>query len=243
MKKKQLAKLKQQFRPSFDQARHQLFREMEKQALALYDLPVKVGIKLDNKSEMAIEFLGETTRDQIISVPLDENFNVVVKRIQQSENGLLERFSQKLVEEFANYWNATLRSDITKKEEAAGVVVEETKEVTEEATAPIVEETAVIEEPAVEEPVVETAPVETAEGSLLDAFKEAISNFPKFAVVQGEDAVTVIEKTAKEDRLLATISTVEANQVTIEPALERKYKLKLEVIPVIEDFASKMPLA
>ena len=59
MKKKQLAKLKQQFRPSFDQARHQLFREMEKQALALYDLPVKVGIKLDNKSEMAIEFLGE----------------------------------------------------------------------------------------------------------------------------------------------------------------------------------------
>ena len=216
---------------------------MEKQALALYDLPVKVGIKLDNKSEMAIEFLGETTRDQIISVPLDENFNVVVKRIQQSENGLLERFSQKLVEEFANYWNATLRSDITKKEEAAGVVVEETKEVTEEATAPNDEETAVVEEPAVEEPVVETAPVETAEGSLLDAFKEAISNFPKFAVVQGEDAVTVIEKTAKEDRLLATISTVEANQVTIEPALERKYKLKLEVIPVIEDFASKMPLA
>ena len=167
----------------------------------------------------------------------------MVKRIQHSENGLLERFSQKLVEEFANYWNATLRSDITKKEEGAGVVVEETKEVTEEATAPIVEETAVIEEPAVEEPVVETAPVETAEGSLLDAFKESISNFPKFAVVQGEDAVTVIEKTAKEDRLLATISTVEANQVTIEPALERKYKLKLEVIPVIEDFASKMPLA
>ena len=239
MKKKQLAKLKQQFRPSFDQARHQLFREMEKQALALYDLPVKVGIKLDNKSEMAIEFLGETTRDQIISVPLDENFNVVVKRIQHSENGLLERFSQKLVEEFANYWNASLRSDVTKNDEAAEVVVEETKEV----TAPVAKETAIVEETTLEEAAVETLSVEASEGSLLESFKEAISNFPKFAVVPGDDVVTVIEKTAKEDRLLATISTVEANQVTIEPALERKYKLKLEVIPVIEDFASKMPLA
>lgn len=239
MKKKQLAKLKQQFRPSFDQARHQLFREMEKQALALYDLPVKVGIKLDNKSEMAIEFLGETTRDQIISVPLDENFNVVVKRIQHSENGLLERFSQKLVEEFANYWNASLRSDVTKNDEAAEVVVEETKEV----TAPVAKETAIVEETTLEEAAVETLSVEASEGSLLESFKEAISNFPKFAVVPGDDVVTVIEKTAKEDRLMATISTDKANQVTIEPALERKYKLKLEVIPVIEDFASKMPLA
>lgn len=240
MKKKQLAKLKKQFRPSFDQARHQLFREMEKQALALYDLPVKVGIKLENKAEMAIEFLGETTRDQIISVPLDENFIVVVKRIQQSENGLLERFSQKLVEEFASYWHASIRPNTANSEVQTTAVA---KEVQDAPQSVVVKEETVTEQP-VEEVVVEETPAATiVEGSVVDTFKEAIAKFPKFDVVQADNVVTVIEKTAKEDRLLATISTTEANQVTIEPALERKYKLKLEVIPVIEDFASKMPLA
>lgn len=240
MKKKQLAKLKKQFRPSFDQARHQLFREMEKQALALYDLPVKVGIKLENKAEMAIEFLGETTRDQIISVPLDENFIVVVKRIQQSENGLLERFSQKLVEEFASYWHASIRPNTANSEVQTETAA---KEVQDAPQSVVVKEETVTEQP-VEEVVIEETPAATiVEGSVVDTFKEAIAKFPKFDVVQADNVVTVIEKTAKEDRLLATISTTEANQVTIEPALERKYKLKLEVIPVIEDFASKMPLA
>lgn len=243
MKKKQLAKLKKQFRPSFDQARHQLFREMEKQALALYDLPVKVGIKLENKAEMAIEFLGETTRDQIISVPLDENFIVVVKRIQQSENGLLERFSQKLVEEFASYWHASVRPNNANSEVQTETAAKEVQDAPQNV---VVKDETVTEQP-VEEVVIEETPTATTttavEASVLDAFKEAIAKFPKFDVVQADNVVTVIEKTAKEDRLLATISTTEANQVTIEPALERKYKLKLEVIPVIEDFASKMPLA
>jgi hypothetical protein len=47
----------------------------------------------------------------------------------------------------------------------------------------------------------------------------------------------VIEKTAKENRLLATISAVKENEFVIESALERKYKLKLDVIPIIEAFA------
>lgn len=239
MKKKQLAKLKKQFRPSFDQARHQLFREMEKQALALYDLPVKVGIKLENKAEMAIEFLGETTRDQIISVPLDENFIVVVKRIQQSENGLLERFSQKLVEEFASYWHASVRPNNANSEVQTETAAKEVQDAPQNV---VVKDETVTEQP-IEEVVIEETPTTAVEASVLDAFKEAIAKFPKFDVVQADNVVTVIEKISKEDRLLATISTTEANQVTIEPALERKYKLKLEVIPVIEDFASKMPLA
>ena len=49
--------------------------------------------------------------------------------------------------------------------------------------------------------------------------------------------IQVIEQAANE-RLLATISTSQVGQFTIESALERKYKLKLEVIPVIEDFAN-----
>lgn len=230
MKKKQLAKLKKQFRPSFNNARALLFREMEKQAMAMYELPVTVGIKLETPNEMSIEFLGETTRDQIISVPLDEHFNLVVKRIQSSEIGLLERFSRKLVNEFANYWGFTDESAV----------------VSENAPTPAPKES-----PATEVEVeVEAAPdVEvpaTATQSSFDkdsafaTFKEAITAFPKFVVIEHSDSVQVVEKTAKEERLLATISTSENNVFTIEPALERKYKLKLEVIPVIEAFAQSI---
>ena len=43
------------------------------------------------------------------------------------------------------------------------------------------------------------------------------------------DEIQVIEQAANE-RLLATISTSQVGQFTIESALERKYKLKLEVV-------------
>lgn len=225
MKKKQLAKLKKQFRPSFNNARALLFREMEKQAMAMYELPVTVGIKLETPNEMSIEFLGETTRDQIISVPLDEHFNLVVKRIQSSETGLLERFSRKLVNEFANYWGFTDESAVTaptsapKESPATDVEIEAAQD---------------IEVPA--------ADTESSfdEDSAFATFKEAITAFPKFEVIEHSDSVQVVEKTAKEERLLATISTSEKNVFTIEPALERKYKLKLEVIPVIEAFAQSI---
>ncbi|MHC5269713.1 hypothetical protein ACYSNO_11075 [Enterococcus sp. LJL98] len=227
MKKKQLAKLKQQFRPSFNQARAQLFREMEKQAMTHYQLPVEVGIHFETPEEMSITFLGETTRDQVIAVPLDENFNLVIKRIQQSEAGLLARFSRKLVDEFASYWGATTQG--TKKEE-----IKEAAPVTlEAATTQTPTEKTLVEnetEGAVEK--------EATTKSAFDEFKTAITAFPKFAVVEETDSLHVVEKTAKEDRLLATISTKEKNQFTIEPALERKYKLKLEVIPVIEAFSA-----
>lgn len=213
MKKKQLAKLKKQFRPSFNNARALLFREMEKQAMAMYELPVTVGIKLETPNEMSIEFLGETTRDQIISVPLDEHFNLVVKRIQSSETGLLEHFSRKLVNEFANYWGFTDESAVVSE------------------NAPT---------PAPKESPATATQSSFDEDSAFATFKEAITAFPKFVVIEHSDSVQVVEKTAKEERLLATISTSENNVFTIEPALERKYKLKLEVIPVIEAFAQSI---
>ena len=46
------------------------------------------------------------------------------------------------------------------------------------------------------------------------------------------------EDTAKEKRLLATISATEVGEFTVEPALARKYKLKLDVIPLIEEYAN-----
>ena len=42
----------------------------------------------------------------------------------------------------------------------------------------------------------------------------------------------------KEKRLLATISATEVGEFTVEPALARKYKLKLDVIPLIEEYAN-----
>ena len=226
MKKKQLAKLKKQFRPSFNNARALLFREMEKQAMAMYELPVTVGIKLETPNEMSIEFLGETTRDQIISVPLDEHFNLVVKRIQSSETGLLERFSRKLVNEFANYWGFTDESAV----------------VSENAPTPAPKESPATEVEAAQDVAVLATATQSSfdEDNAFATFKEAITAFPKFEVIEHSDSVQVVEKTAKEERLLATISTSENNVFTIEPALERKYKLKLEVIPVIEAFAQSI---
>lgn len=213
MKKKQLEKLRKQFRPSFETARKQLFYSMEKQAKSLYDLSIRVYIKPTNQEELAIELLGETSKDQIVSVPLDENFDTVVRRIQSQEKGLLERFSSNLAEEVASYWLTTPTT---------------TEEKTEELT----------EETVVEEVEVSTD-VETTdtEEMTLATFIEQISNFPKFHVVEKEDEVQVYEKAAQE-RLLATVSMKEEATYSTETALERKYKLKLEVIPVIEAFAN-----
>ncbi|MGX7197111.1 hypothetical protein [Enterococcus olivae] len=208
MKKKQLAKLKQQFRPSFETTRRMVFDSMKKQALEKYNLAIHVFIKATNQNEMAIELLGETTRDQVITVPLDEQFDLVIKRIQRQENNLLERFSGNLVEEVASYWLPNTPTQTTETTE----VVEETEEKIEEKT-------------------------EITESRAFDTFKEKIEAFPKFHAVKEEDKVVVFEKTAKEDRLLATISMKEEASFVIESALERKYKLKLEVIPVIEAFA------
>lgn len=209
MKKKQLEKLRKQFRPSFETARKQLFDSMEKQAKSLYDLSIRVYIKPTNQEELAIELLGETSKDQIVSVPLDENFDTVVRRIQSQEKGLLERFSSNLAEEVASYW---LTTPTTSEEKTEETVVEEV-EVTTDVEATDTEE------------------------MTLATFIEQISNFPKFHVVEKEDEVQVYEKAAQE-RLLATVSMKEEATYSTETALERKYKLKLEVIPVIEAFAN-----
>jgi len=104
MKKKQLAKLKQQFRPSYETARQQLFTAIERKTADKFDLPTTVYINPKNQEELLIELLKETPKEQKIAVPLDENFKIVVKRIQRLEAGLLDRFSDNLVDEIAAYW-------------------------------------------------------------------------------------------------------------------------------------------
>lgn len=221
MKKKKLAKLKQQFRPSFKNAQQMLLSEMEKQALILFNMPIKVYIKSNNQQEVALEYLGETTRDAIVTMPIDENFINLVKQIQTLESGLLERSSQNLVKDVATYWLNHSQTTTTKEK----AIVEES----------IAEETPIVESPVEQPEKEEHTPV--AKPTALATFKEQMATFPKFAVIEAKETVQLVEKTAKEERLLATISTVTPNTFTIETALERKYKLKLEVIPLIEAFA------
>ena len=220
MKKKQLAKLKKQFRPSFEAAQKMLFEAMTKKGLEKYNLPLNIFIKPTNHNEMAIELLAETTKDSIITVPLDNNFKTVVKRIQTLEKGLLERFSENLIDEVASYWLSQPSQVVETTPTTSASVEEQTVET-------VVEEASVVSE--------EVAAVSTSAGYA--DFAEKMTAFAKFFVTRDEQQVTVFEKTAKEDRLLATISMQEANQFEIAPALERKYKLILEVIPVIEAFA------
>jgi hypothetical protein len=222
MKKKQLAKLKQQFRPSYEMARQQLFSAIQNKTAANFGLETTVYINPKNRDEMLIELQTATTKEQKIAVPLDENFTIVVKRIQKQEKGLLERFSDNLVEEIAAYWLPA-----TPKVEQVATEQPEVK--AESVTQP--EVPAQVQEVA--------APTNTAS---FEQFEEKMTAFPKFSVEKNTEDVRIFEDTAKEKRLLATISATEVGVFTIEPALARKYKLKLDVIPLIEDYANT-PLA
>ncbi|MBM7709337.1 hypothetical protein [Enterococcus lemanii] len=218
MKKKKLAKLKQQFRPSFKNAQQMLLTEMEKQALILFEMPIKAYIKPTNQQEVALEYLGQTTRDSIVTMPIDENFINLIKQIQALEKGVLERSSKNLITDVASYWLSEPQTTVKENSKT-----EDKKQV---------------------EPLLETVTTDiddtdnsTPEADALALFKEQMAAFPKFFVVEETGTIKLIEKTAKEERLLATISSVTPNTFTIETALERKYKLKLEVIPLIEAFA------
>ncbi len=207
MKKKQLAKLKQQFRPSYEMARQQLFSAIQHKTAANFGLETTVYINPKNREEMLIELQTATTKEQKIAVPLDENFKIVVKRIQKQEKGLLDRFSDNLVEEIAAYW-LPATSAVNQPEASA--------------TEPVSES--------------QTEAAETTAG--FAAFEEKMTAFPKFSVERNAENVQIFEDTAKEKRLLATISATEVGEFTVEPALARKYKLKLDVIPLIEEYAN-----
>ncbi len=232
MKKKQLAKLKQQFRPSYETARQQLFTAIERKTADKFDLPTTVYINPKNQEELLIELLKETPKEQKIAVPLDENFKIVVKRIQRLEAGLLDRFSDNLVDEIAAYWLPTNPQEST----APAPAKEPAKVKEESAPAEAAAPTTSASTKEVEK-VTETM-ADTADNTMtFSAFAEKIAAFPKFSAKQSSGETIVIEASPKEDRVLATISETESDTFTIETALERKYKVKLEVIPLIEAYA------
>ncbi|MGL9911590.1 hypothetical protein [Enterococcus sp. DIV0213h] len=232
MKKKQLAKLKQQFRPSYETARQQLFTAIERKTADKFDLPTTVYINPKNQEELLIELLKETPKEQKIAVPLDENFKIVVKRIQRLEAGLLDRFSDNLVDEIAAYWLPTNPQESTAPAPAKEPAKVKEESAPAEAAAPTTSSSTKEVEKATE------TMADTADNTMtFSAFAEKIAAFPKFSAKQSSGETIVIEASPKEDRVLATISETESDTFTIETALERKYKVKLEVIPLIEAYA------
>lgn len=232
MKKKQLAKLKQQFRPSYETARQQLFTAIERKTADKFDLPTTVYINPKNQEELLIELLKETPKEQKIAVPLDENFKIVVKRIQRLEAGLLDRFSDNLVDEIAAYWLPTNPQESTAPASAKEPAKVKEESAPAEAAAPTTSASTKEVEKATE------TMADTADNTMtFSAFAEKIAAFPKFSAKQSSGETIVIEASPKEDRVLATISETESDTFTIETALERKYKVKLEVIPLIEAYA------
>ncbi|MFZ4844011.1 hypothetical protein ACOYX7_00090 [Enterococcus casseliflavus] len=232
MKKKQLAKLKQQFRPSYETARQQLFTAIERKTADKFDLPTTVYINPKNQEELLIELLKETPKEQKIAVPLDENFKIVVKRIQRLEAGLLDRFSDNLVDEIAAYWLPTNPQESTAPAPAKEPAKVKEESAPAEAAAPTTSASTKEVEKATE------TMADTADNTMtFSAFAEKIAAFPKFSAKQSSGETIVIEASPKEDRVLATISETASDTFTIETALERKYKVKLEIIPLIEAYA------
>lgn len=242
MKKKQKEKLLQAFRPSFENARQQLFQHLEKKADELYGLKISVKLNPKKTDELLIENQGPTTRDKQLTVPVDQSFTTIVKRIQKREKGLLDQFATNLTHEIANYWYVPLAKPAAETQAAA---ISETPKESPAATVQKDEKADVsAQEDSSEASEKTVAKAEKAEGPAtpiaalsLTAFTAAVEQFPKFFVEETAEDILLKEKTAKEDRLLATISRKNPGEFTIEKALERKYKLKTEVIPVIEAFA------
>lgn len=243
MKKKQKEKLMKAFRPSFDSTRQKLFRHLEQTATKLYNLDITASLNPKNHEQLLVVNNTPGTETKPLIVPIDETFVSIIKRVQKQEKAVLEQFTTNLTHEIASYWyvpateatiaSASAPSETAPAQETAAALVDEpasTNQETAEEKAPEAKTAASAESTE------KTAALTTA------AFTKAMEEFPKFFVTTAADQILVKEKTAKEDRLLATIGTQKVGEFTIEKALDRKYKLKTEVIPVIEAFANT-PLA
>lgn len=62
MKKKNLKKLLKNFRPSMEQTKNRLFRELENKALNQYQMPIKVYTYKNRKMNFLSNFLAKQQR-------------------------------------------------------------------------------------------------------------------------------------------------------------------------------------
>ncbi len=233
MKKKQKQKLLNQFRPSLDGIRSQLFHSLEEESLRRYGLPLQVMLDPKDRQILTIGLAGQSNEDTRINVPIDDNFTTVLKRIRSGEKDIFDRFRDNLLIEIVSYWN----DQRLKNDEPTAQPV----------STPM--SNASVEETKTEEPVKEAAEKATAESTEKERsthmtalnfteFSSEVAEYPKFYTEKTAQSVVIYEKTAAEPRKLAEISMTAENEFTIEKALERKYKVKLTLIPLIEQFAA-----
>ncbi|EPA0802521.1 hypothetical protein ACQZUA_000052 [Enterococcus hirae] len=227
MKKKQKQKLLNQFRPSLDGIRSQLFHSLEDESLRRYGLPLQVMLDPKDRHILTIGLAGKTNEDTRINVPIDDNFTTVLKRIRSGEKDIFERFRDNLLIEIVSYWNdQRLKNDEPTAQEVSTPVTD-SKPVESPKTAEV----------SKAETTEKQRSTETAALNFAD-FSSAVAEYPKFYVEKEADTAVIYEKTSDEPRKLAEISMTVENQFTIEKALERKYKVKLTLIPLIEQFAA-----
>ncbi|EMF0261396.1 hypothetical protein V1268_001691 [Enterococcus hirae] len=227
MKKKQKQKLLNQFRPSLDGIRSQLFHSLEDESLRRYGLPLQVMLDPKDRHILTIGLAGKTNEDTRINVPIDDNFTTVLKRIRSGEKDIFERFRDNLLIEIVSYWNdQRLKNDEPTAQEVSTPVAD-SKPVESPKTAEV----------SKAETTEKQRSTETAALNFAD-FSSAVAEYPKFYVEKEADTAVIYEKTSDEPRKLAEISMTVENQFTIEKALERKYKVKLTLIPLIEQFAA-----
>lgn len=213
---------------------------MEEESLRRYGLPLQVMLDPKNRQILTIGLAGQSNEDTRINVPIDDNFTTVLKRIRSGEKDIFDRFRDNLLIEIVSYWNdQRLKND----EPTAQTVSTPVNDTTVEET-----NTVKMEEP-VEEPVKEAEDKPTAESTEKERstnttaltfadFSSEVAEYPKFYTEKTEQSVVIYEKAADEPRKLAEISMTSENEFTIEKALERKYKVKLTLIPLIEQFAA-----
>lgn len=108
MKKKKLAKLQQQFQPSFKSIQSNLFHKMQEKVTAKYGFKVKAFTQTDRPNVLIVRRLDldEDARNKEINLSLDENFTNMVQRIQNGEKDLGELFSDNLAQEVASHWTS-----------------------------------------------------------------------------------------------------------------------------------------
>ena len=181
---------------------------------------------------LTIGLAGKTNEDTRINVPIDDNFTTVLKRIRSGEKDIFERFRDNLLIEIVSYWNdQRLKNDEPTAQEVSTPVAEtkvaDSKPVESPKTAEI----------SKAETTEKQRSTETAALNFAD-FSSAVAEYPKFYVEKEAATAVIYEKTSDEPRKLAEISMTAENQFTIEKALERKYKVKLTLIPLIEQFAA-----
>lgn len=232
MKKKQKQKLLNQFRPSLDGIRSQLFRSLEEESLRRYGLPLQVMLDPKNRQILSIGLAGQSNEDTRINVPIDDNFTTVLKRIRSGEKDIFERFRDNLLIEIVSYWNdQRLKNDEPIAQTVSTPVSNTTVK---EAN------TAKMEEPE-DKPTAESIEKERSTNTTALTFADfssEVAEYSKFYTEKTDHSVVIYEKSADEPRKLAEISMIAENEFTIEKALERKYKVKLTLVPLIEQFAA-----